>query len=86
MEQNFSNWNNILSELIDFSCKIEFLQSKMRLSVISHNPFDSDKYLKSLKLIISKHEHNLSLIPFSGNIDINILPSIIAEHKIVIDT
>ena len=84
MEQNFSNWNNILSELIDFSNKMEFLQSKMRLTLISYRPFDSDKYIKSLKLIICKHEYNLSLIPFSGSIDINILPSIIAEHKIVV--
>lgn len=65
MKSNYSKWNSLLNELNSFSCKIEFLQSKMRYSITNLNSFDKQEYLKSLKIIESEHEQNLSLYSFT---------------------
>lgn len=60
VEQNYLNWKSLLSELNDFSCKVEFLQSKMRFNIINLKSFNKQDYLDSLHLIESEHEQNLA--------------------------
>ena len=48
MEKNYEVWNKTLVELNNFSCKIEFLQSKMRNIVIMKKNMDKAKYFEFL--------------------------------------
>lgn len=59
MDRNYRGWNNILSELNDFSCKIEFLESEMRVLLATKKLADTEKYLKTVKKLVNEHEHNL---------------------------
>ncbi len=63
MARNYREWNNILSEPNDFSCKIEFLESEMRDILATRKILDTKTYLKSIKKLVNEHEDNLSLCP-----------------------
>lgn len=70
MRKKYLNWKNTLSELNDFSCKIEFLQCKMRNMIACQKFMDIDKYLISLRKLLSEHEHKLHLAEFENNREI----------------
>ena len=60
MEQNHRGWINILAELNDFSCKIEFLESEIRNTLGTRKELDTKKYLGSIKKLVNEHEYNLN--------------------------
>lgn len=60
MRQQIFDWKQTLSELNDYSCKIEFLQCEMRNSIVCSRCMNIDKYLKTLKSILNDHEENLN--------------------------
>lgn len=60
MDRNYRGWNNILSELNDFSCKIEFLQSEMRGILATSKLLNTEAYLETIKELVNEHKHNLS--------------------------
>ena len=62
MEKNYEVWNKTLVELNNFSCKIEFLQSKMRNIVIMKKNMDKAKYFEFLDKLFLEHKHNLTSI------------------------
>lgn len=62
MEHHNFEWRSILSELNDFSCKVEFLQCETRRHVILKKNLDIGEYLIFLKNIMMKHELNLDKI------------------------
>jgi len=59
MKHYYLGWKQSLSELNDFSSQLEFLHSKIRNHVAISNVLDIDKYLTSVKKLVSKHEQNL---------------------------
>ncbi len=61
MKNDSIGWRNLLYELNEFGCKIEFLQSKMRNQVIVEKNVDVDKYINSVKKLVVEHEHKLYL-------------------------
>ena len=62
MKHYYLEWKKTLNELNDFSCKIEFLQSKLRNNVIYNKNLDIEKYLNSLKTHVKNHTYNLRMI------------------------
>lgn len=60
MRQQIFDWKQTLSELNDYSCKIEFLQCEMRNLIVCTRCINIDKYLKSLRNILKDHEENLN--------------------------
>lgn len=61
MKNTSLGWRNILYELNEFGCKIEFIQSKTRDYVAIKKKVDIDKYIESIKKLVIEHEHNLYL-------------------------
>lgn len=61
MKYYSSAWQNTLSELNDFSCQIEFLQSRIRNQVSMKKQVDFNKYIEFVKKLVVEHEHNLYL-------------------------
>ena len=61
MKYYSSAWKNTLSELNDFSCQIEFLQSRLRNQVSMKKQVEFDKYIEFVKKLVVEHEHNLYL-------------------------
>ena len=61
MKNTSLGWRNILYELNEFGCKIEFIQSKTRDCVAIKKKVDIDKYIESIKKLVIEHEHNLYL-------------------------
>lgn len=61
MDQNHLGSKNTLSELNEFSSKIEFFLSKTRNVITCEKSMDIIEYIKLLEKIVNEHEHNLSL-------------------------
>ena len=61
MKNTSLGWRNILYELNEFGCKIEFIQSKTRDCVAIRKMIDVDKYIETIKKLVVEHEHNLYL-------------------------
>lgn len=61
MKNTSLGWRNILYELNEFGCKIEFIQSKTRDCVAIRKMIDIDKYIETIKKLVVEHENNLYL-------------------------
>lgn len=61
MKNTSLGWRNILYELNEFGCKIEFIQSKTRNSVAIRKMVDIDKYIEAIKKLVVEHENKLYL-------------------------
>lgn len=59
MKRNKLDLKNSLTELNDYSCKIEFLQSEMRKDVVADKHLNIKKYLNALRDMLTEHEYNL---------------------------
>lgn len=60
---NSRGWEDILFELNNFECKIEFLQSETRRVLLNNRKINMDNYFTNVKQLLSEHECNLFLIP-----------------------
>ena len=76
MKHYYLGWKKSLSELNDFGCQIEFLHSKTRNHVAIKKDLDIDKYLTSIKKLLSEHEQNLY------NITNETKSKIIRDHEV----
>lgn len=70
MEKNYEVWNETLVELNNFSCKIEFLQSRMRNTVVTKKSMDKAKYFELIDNLFLEHKHNLCSIIDRNNKDV----------------
>lgn len=70
MKTNYESWNKTLVELNNFSCKIEFLQGKMRTAVVNRKSMDMTKYYDFLDKIVGEHKLSLSTITNENRSDI----------------
>lgn len=70
MREHNEVWNKTLVELNNFSCKIEFLQSKMRNTIVMKKNMDKEKYFEFLDKIFLEHKHNLHSITNQHNEDV----------------
>ena len=59
MKQNKLGLKNSLTELNDYSCRIELLQSEMRNDVVNEKHLNIRKYLNVLRDMLTEHEYNL---------------------------
>ena len=59
MKQNKLGLKNSLSELNDYGCRIERLQSEMRNDVVNDKHLNIGKYLNVLREMLTEHETNL---------------------------
>ena len=59
MKQNKLDLKNSLSELNNFGCKIEILQSETRNDVVNDKHLNIGKYLNVLREMLTEHETNL---------------------------
>lgn len=94
MKNDSMNWRNLLYELNEFGCKIEFLQSKMRNQVVVGKIADVDKYIESVKKLVVEHEHNLYLDFCDMKIDMirkntamngQTYPKLVIEKELIVD-
>lgn len=60
MKQNKLGLKNSLSELNDYGCRIERLQSEMRNDVVHDKHLNIGKYLNVLREMLTEHEYNLA--------------------------
>ena len=67
MKHYFHVWKNTLNELNDFSCRVEFLQCKIRQNICEAKTLDINEYMCSLQDSLRKHERNLLQIVMNKN-------------------
>lgn len=87
MKKNLLSWRQTLTELNDFSCKIEFLQCRLRKSISEKKRLNLDDYLSSLKQLMLRHQQNLKVISSNNNkIKDILLPSLELKKPIEVET
>lgn len=59
MEISNSSWEDILYELNNFSCKIEFLEGETRSKLCNEKKINMNIYFNNLKKLLNEHKYNL---------------------------
>ena len=72
MKQEYLSWKNLLNELNDFNCKIEFLQIKIRKNLILNKNFNITEYVSKLRGLLDQHSKNLSSIEANNSNFVNL--------------
>ena len=62
MNKYYFSWNLLLNELNDFSCKVEFLQSRFRRKLVRSKIFSVREYVENINDLLQDHTENLNRV------------------------
>jgi hypothetical protein len=82
MKNNHLDWKKTLTELNNFHCRIEFLQSRIRDFVVERKGINIGDYIKELNKFIEEHEYNLYSIEDKNNMVVFIMRDLIMSENL----